>query len=496
MTVRRLGIYNSQANASHSIAQVNDPFLVSVVATNTTNEPSQVRVWVVPVGATLESQYSYITYDIEIDPGNSLETHRFALNSLDTVRVRSTKTGVSFVCSGIPQTGPIPADEIQTLTNKTISGLNNTLEDIGNSSLVNDSITLMGEEMELGGTVANLDYFQFDTSSSPTPAYGKLWWNSTESTVSLGISSTKSISLGEDQIYRVRNSTGSTLNKGVAVYASGIEPSGRIDVSPYVANGSVREVRFMGLVAENINNGVNGFVQNFGYVTGLDTRGTAFTAISVGDENWAAGDILYVHPTAPGKLTNVKPQHEIIVAIIIKRHQSEGVIFVRPSTGGHLEDIHDISITSPLEGQGLVYEASTGLWKNKNVDAFPSQTGNSGKYLTTNGTATSWATIDLSSYKKEISVEVDETYASELISGYRYFVDTSTSSISLTLPESPSLGNEIQVFDAANNASSNNITLNRNGVKINGGTENLLIDLDGGAAALIYTGSTYGWKVA
>jgi hypothetical protein len=30
--------------------------------------------------------------------------------------------------------------------------------------------------------------------------------------------------------------------------------------------------------------------------------------------------------------------------------------------------------------------------------AVPSQTGNSGEYLTTNGTSTSWATIDLSSY--------------------------------------------------------------------------------------------------
>lgn len=100
------------------------------------------------------------------------------------------------------------------------------------------------------------------------------------------------------------------------------------------------------------------------------------------------------------------------------------------------------------------------------------------------------------SYKKEISLQIDHTYSTTLANGYRYFVNTSTSAVSLTLPANPNLGNEIQIFDSANNASNNNITLNRNGVKINGGTENLLIDLDGGAAALIYTGSTYGWKVA
>jgi hypothetical protein len=263
----------------------------------------------------------------------------------------------------------------------------------------NNSIGEVGTPLNVASTVVKRDSDQsfditaidFDTADTISQALGRLRWNSAEGTISLGISSTKDISIGEDQIYRVRNSTGSTLNKGVAVYASGIEPSGRIDVSPYVADGSVREVRFMGLVAENISNGVNGFVQNFGYVTGLDTRGTSSTAISVGDENWAAGDILYVHPTVAGKLTNVKPQHEITVAIIIKRHQSEGVLFVRPSSGGHLEDIHDISIASPVSGEVLSYESSTGVWKNTSIvqsgSSYPTTNLNNGNlfYNTTNG---------------------------------------------------------------------------------------------------------------
>ena len=47
---------------------------------------------------------------------------------------------------------------------------------------------------------------------------------------------------------------------------------------------------------------------------------------------------------------------------------------------------------------------ATGLeWAT--VDALPSQSGNNGKYLTTNGTSASWATIDLSSYATTTSVE-------------------------------------------------------------------------------------------
>jgi hypothetical protein len=76
----------------------------------------------------------------------------------------------------------------------------------------------------------------------------------------------------------------------------------------------------------------------------------------------------------------------------------------------------------------------------------------------------------------------------------RYFV-TSASALTLTLPASPVLNDEIQLVDASGNASTYNITVARNGNKINGGTGNLIIDNNGGWYTLLYTGATYGWKV-
>ena len=213
-------------------------------------------------------------------------------------------------------------------------------------------------------SISTPDYIQFDTTANTNPVTGLMGWDSVEGTLNLGLSSGKHIHLGEESVFRVRNSTGSTIGKGTALYASGVEPSGRIQVTPYVANGSVREVRFMGLATESISSGVNGFVQHFGYVRDLDTRGTSSTSISVGDETWAAGDLLYVHPTVPGKLTNVKPQHEIVVAIIIIRHESTGILFVRPTSGGHLEDIHDISLSSLSNEDILIYNSASSIWVN------------------------------------------------------------------------------------------------------------------------------------
>jgi hypothetical protein len=81
-----------------------------------------------------------------------------------------------------------------------------------------------------------------------------------------------------------------------------------------------------------------------------------------------------------------------------------------------------------------------------------------------------------------------------LVAKKRYFV-TSASALTLTLPASPALNDEIQILDASGNSSTYNITVARNANKINGGNNNLIIDTNGVWYTLLYTGSTYGWKV-
>lgn len=82
-----------------------------------------------------------------------------------------------------------------------------------------------------------------------------------------------------------------------------------------------------------------------------------------------------------------------------------------------------------------------------------------------------------------------------LSGGMRYFV-TSSSALTLTLPSLPAVNDQIEIFDASGNANTYNITVSRNGKKINGVTGNLIIDTAGSWMTLIYTGSTYGWKAA
>ena len=176
--------------------------------------------------------------------------------------------------------------------------------------------------------------------------------------------------------YLVRNNTGSTILKGTLVGAVGAEPSGRIDVAPFEVTGTENsELRAMGIAASNISNGVNGEVMSFGTLTGLDTRGSTASALAVGDETWAAGDILFAHPTVNGKLTNVRPQHDLAVAFITVRHASSGQIAIRIIPGNnHLEWMHDVSLVDKTSGDFLKYNGS--LWVNDQINLGTDTVGN------------------------------------------------------------------------------------------------------------------------
>jgi hypothetical protein len=123
----------------------------------------------------------------------------------------------------------------------------------------------------------------------------------------------------------------------------------------------------MGLATANITDGVNGTVMSFGTLKDIDTRGSTASAIAVGDETWAAGDILFAHPTVDGKLTKVRPRHDLVVAFITVRHASAGQLAVRITSGNHLEWLHDVDIEDPADEQILAYDATAGLWKNIDI---------------------------------------------------------------------------------------------------------------------------------
>jgi hypothetical protein len=104
MGLMRLGVSNPSANTDVAIYTATGPFLASIIATNkSASVTSNVRMWIVPSGATLTSQYAYLAFDQDIVPQNTLETHRFALNQNDVVYVRADTADMSFMINGLKQ---------------------------------------------------------------------------------------------------------------------------------------------------------------------------------------------------------------------------------------------------------------------------------------------------------------------------------------------------------------------------------------------------------
>jgi collagen type VII alpha len=136
--------------------------------------------------------------------------------------------------------------------------------------------------------------------------------------------------------------------------------------------------------------------------------------------------------------------------------------------------------TGPTGSTGSTVTGPTGAVGNTGAQGITGPTGSNGATG-----ATGAAAVTNSSINSNVT----------LTAGVRYFVDT-TAARSLTLPASPSVGDEIQIVDASGTAGTNNITILRNSLKINGVTDDAAIDINGGAAVLLYTGSTYGWRFA
>ena len=77
--------------------------------------------------------------------------------------------------------------------------------------------------------------------------------------------------------------------------------------------------------------------------------------------------------------------------------------------------------------------------------------------------------------------------------GAGYFMNTTSGAITLTLPASPTIGDEISFIDYAGTFDTNNLTVARNGKNINGSAADLTVATERAANTLVFTDNTQGW---
>jgi hypothetical protein len=201
---------------------------------------------------------------------------------------------------------------------------------------VNDAIEALQEKVGVNNStdVTSLDYRVTSLENVPQSTEAKLIYET------------------------VSNDTGSAIAKGKAVYVSGaVGSSGKLRVSLASNASESTSTKTFGITRQSIANGAEGEVVSEGLLQGIDTTGA-----NDGDPVWLGtnGNLLFGLANKPSA-----PAHLVFLGIVIRGNQANtGSIFVKIQNGFELEELHNVSITNPADGEVLKYDSSTGLWVN------------------------------------------------------------------------------------------------------------------------------------
>ncbi len=151
---------------------------------------------------------------------------------------------------------------------------------------------------------------------------------------------------------------GQTLTKGTPVYVSSANGTNMI-VSAASNASEATSSKTLGLL--ETGGATNDLVKcvTFGLLAGLDT-----STATAGDPVWLGvnGALIFGLANKP-----YAPAHLVYIGVVTRVQQNNGEIFVNVQNGFELKEIHDVSAQSPTNNDGLFFETSTGLWKNKSI---------------------------------------------------------------------------------------------------------------------------------
>lgn len=234
------------------------------------------------------------------------------------------------------------------------SALWDLLADYGGATELNDLTDV------LISAPSNAEVLTYDSASSK--------WINSPSTGSGGGDMTKAVydtdndgvvDKSETVQIIVRNSTGATLTKGQIVYLSGATGN-RPNAILAKADAEATSSKTIGWVTANIANNADGYVGVSGSQHDLDTS------------SLSAGDALWLSATVAGGLTATmptQPNHAVFIGYCARSHPTQGRIVFKIQNGYELQELHNVLISSVADNDGLFYESSTQLWKNKTIPA-------------------------------------------------------------------------------------------------------------------------------
>jgi hypothetical protein len=198
------------------------------------------------------------------------------------------------------------------------------------------------------------DHIDFSTNPSSAASVARLQWSPGEGTLSFGLGGGNIfLNIGQEEVALCYNGTASTLTKGTVVYITGAQGQ-RPTINKASASAEGESSKTLGVVAEDIPSGSEGFVCTSGILRNVNTA------------SFAEGSALWLS-TTPGQMTTNKlyaPHHLVFIGYSIKQSAHAGQIFIKIQNGLELDELHNVSASAPANNNILVYNTSSSLWFN------------------------------------------------------------------------------------------------------------------------------------
>lgn len=163
--------------------------------------------------------------------------------------------------------------------------------------------------------------------AEPSHSDGLLYYSSTNKTLTfLNDEADTALQIGQESRIRVYNNSGSTINNGSVVYASGKEDvEDRLTIALAQADAASTS-RVIGFATHDIEDGSFGYITQFGYVNGINTA------------SFSDGDSIWLSSSSAGGITNVEPESpnvSVFLGFVVDSNAS-GNIFITAlgNTGG------------------------------------------------------------------------------------------------------------------------------------------------------------------
>ena len=182
--------------------------------------------------------------------------------------------------------------------------------------------------------------------------------------------------------------------------------------------------------------------------------------------------------------------------VTFKTSTGSGVVFATTDKGYKIlysngTDVIEVP-TTPADGTitaaKLATDAVTTV-KVSNANITNAKLAN--KSITLNGvTATLGSSVTIAAGTDWQAVKTTTFTA---VAGEGYFVNTNGGAFTMTLPATPTIGDEVSFVDYAGTFDTNNLTIGRNSENIQGSAADLTVSVERAANTLVYTDGTQGW---